>query len=138
MLPPDETALVGPSPVGLDEQSVLKNFLGRSQAQARAMFQESSYVADDFAWMAQAGLRYYLPPALEYLESDESSHDWEFANFLLCSLYIQVGTMGVAQDVLDLIRRIADYLDAHRTKFDIGTDEEEELFRSYLMTIRNH
>jgi hypothetical protein len=104
MTPPDAAALVGPPPVGLDEEYVLKNFLGKEQAQARAMFREASNVADDFAWMTEAGLRYYIPPVLEYLESDESSHACEFAHFLLCSLYIQAGRMSVARDVLGLIR----------------------------------
>ncbi len=136
MLPPDSLALVGPPPIGLDQKCVLKNFLGKNQAQAKAMFRESSIVADDFAWMTEAGVRYYIIPALEYLESDESSRDWEFANFLLCSLYIQADRADASPEILAMIKRVADYLDANHAKFDIGTDEEEELFHRYLVGIR--
>src|SRR2546425_731365 len=139
MPPPDATALVGPLPVGvdkygLDEACVLRNFLGKDQAQARAMFRGAQHLTEDFMWMAEGGLRYYLPPALEYLESDESAGDW-FAHGLLCSLSVQA-EWGLPPDLLDLVRRISEYVDVNRSKFDIGPDEEEELFHSYLVKIR--
>jgi hypothetical protein len=133
MLPPDALTLVGPPPVGLDEEWVLKNFLGKDQAEAKALFRESDD-AGDFMWMASGGLRYYLPPALQHLQSDESTGGW-FACSLLCSLSVQAGT-GLPRDLLDLVKRIADYVDANRAKFDLCSDEDEELLRSYLMKIR--
>ncbi len=138
MPPPDATALVGPLPVGLDEYGldeacVLKNFLGKDQPQARALFRES-HGAEDFMWMAEGGLGYYLPPALQHLQSDESTGDW-FAHSLLCSLSVQA-EWGLPRDLLDLVKRIADYVDANRSKFGLGSDEEEELLRSYLIKIR--
>jgi hypothetical protein len=139
MPPPDATALVGQLPAGLDqygldEACVLKNFLGKDQPQARAMFRDGDYLTEDFAYMAEEGLRYYLPPALDYLQSDESAGAW-FAHGLLCSLSIQAG-YGLARDLRDLAKQIADYVDANRSKFDLGSDEEEELLPSYLAKIR--
>jgi hypothetical protein len=138
MPPPDAAALVGPLSAGLeyglDEACVLKNFLGKDQAQARAMFRGAEYLAEDFMWMAEEGLRYYLPPALEHLQSEESARSW-FAHSLLCSTSVQA-EWGLPHDLLDLVKRIADYVDANRSKFDLGSDEEEELLRSYLIKIR--
>ena len=66
---------------------MLENFLGKDQARARALFRESDD-AGDFMWMAEGGLRYYLPAALEHLQSNESTGGW-FAHSLLCSLSVQ-------------------------------------------------
>jgi len=133
MKPPTAKELVGPPPHGLDEKWALKNFLGKTQAEAKEMCR-SAAVTEDFTYMAAEGLCFYLPAALSYLESDESEGHFEFAHGLMCALSSQVGIFGKRGEPLILIRRIADYCDTHREKFALGS---EDLFDEYLQTIRS-
>jgi hypothetical protein len=117
----------------LDGKWALKNFLGKTQTEAFEMCGCNSAVTEDFTYMAAAGLCYYLPPALAYLESDESDGDWDFASGLMCALSSQVAIFGMRGKPLALIRQIAEYCDSHRDKFSIS----DELFDDYLAKIRS-
>jgi len=132
MNPPTATELVGPPPHGLDEKCVLKNFLGKTQEQAREMC-KSSAVTEDFTYMASAGLCFYLPAALRYLESEDAAGCWEFAHGLVCALSSQVAIFGMKGEPLALIAQVADYCDTHREKFGLDSDD---LFDGYLQKIR--
>jgi hypothetical protein len=125
---------VAAPPNTLDEKCVLEHFLGKTQEEATQMFPSSSMCAEDFMYMAAAGLCYYLPAAMKYLRSDASKDDWIFAHGLMCSLSAQVGIFGMRGEPLILIKQIADYCDTHRAKFDI--ESPEDLFDDYLETIR--
>jgi hypothetical protein len=133
MRPPDANELVGPPPHGLDEKWALQNFLGKTQTEAKEMCR-SSAVTEDFTYMAAAGLCYYLPAVLSYLESEEADGHWEFAHGLMCALSSQVGIFGMRGEPLVLIKQIADYCDTHREKFALGSGD---LFDEYLQTIRS-
>lgn len=136
--PPTIEQLVGCSrPVtGLDERYVVKHFLGKTQAEARKMYPTGGlYLTEDFTYMAADGLRYYLPPALDYLRAAESEHDWEFCHGLMCSLYCQVtASQPLPADVLALVKEIAIFCDGHRQKF--GLEPDEELFDEYVRCIQ--
>ncbi len=134
MKPPSADELVGPPPLGPDEEWCWKNFLGKSVDEAQEMCRNGPPVTEDFAYLAPAGLIYYLPAALNYLVSDDSKEDWEFAHGLLCSLSSQVDIFGLRGPAVAMIKEIAEYCDAHRAKFDIG--DEEDLFNDYLRKIR--
>jgi len=134
MKPPSKEQLVGPPPLSLDEEWVLKNFLGKTVDQAREMCQHGPPVTEDFSYMTPTGLDYYLPAAWSYLESDDSTGDWEFAHGLMCSLSCQVGVFGLRGEPLVLINKIANYCDRHRAKFDF---EPDDLLDEYLKSIRN-
>ncbi len=105
---------------------------GKTQAEAIREYQsQGAFLAEDFAYMAAVGLRYYLPPALEYLRS---SGDGDFVHGLMCSLHVQVRhRKPLPGDVVDMMKQAARYCDAHRDKF--GLDPEEELFDDYVRTI---
>ena len=78
------------------------------------MFQQRTPpVTEDFPYMTAAGLCYYLPAALAYLQSDSATGDWDFAHGLMCSLSCQAGITGVRGGVLTRIREIAEYVDCH-------------------------
>ncbi len=139
MNPPTVNELVGPPPHGLDEWCTLKNSLGKTQNEARALCKKTSAVTEDFTYMAAAGLCYYLPAALSYLESEDSEGDWDFAHGLLCALSIQVAIFGMKGEPLELIKQIADYCDTHRTKFAFRPKfafEADDLLEDYLEKIR--
>ena len=132
--PPTIEELVGCSPpvTGLDERYVVKHFLGKTQADARKLYPSGGlHLTEDFTYMTCDGLRYYLPPAFDYLRDDESTHD---CHGLLCSLSCQFGPhRSPASDVVLLIKEIARYCDSRREKF--GLDAQEDLFDGYLRTI---
>lgn len=133
--PPNRQALAGAEPLSLDGLTVVKNFLGKTQADARRMFEarRGGFTTEDFMWMAAEGVRYYLTPALEYLRSKESNENWEFCHGLLCSLAFQAEQGGLPSDVLRQIREIADYADAHLTKYLITPDDGAD---EYIQRIR--
>ena len=95
--PPTANELVEAPPHGLDEKWALKNFLGKTQEQTVEMCKGSA-VTEDFTYVASAGLCYYLPAALRYLESEEAAHHWEFAHGLMCARVVHAGvaTVGVS------------------------------------------
>jgi hypothetical protein len=136
--PPTIEELVGCSrPVtGLDERYVVKHFLRKTQAEARKMYPTGGiHLTEDFTYMAVDGLRYYLPPALDYLRAPESEHDWEFCHGLMCSLYCQVtASPALPAEVLTLVKEIATFCDGHRQKF--GLEAEEKLFDEYVRGIQ--
>jgi hypothetical protein len=133
MKPPTANELVGPPPHGLDEMWALKNFLGKTQEQAIELCKKSA-VTEDFTYMASAGLRYYLPAALIYLQSEDSRDHWDFAHGLMCALSSQVSIFGMRGEPLVPIKQIADYCDTHREKFSLGADD---FFDEYLEKIRS-
>jgi hypothetical protein len=104
-----------------DDRCVVAHFLGLTQGEARvAMEVEGIALADDFAYMADAGLRYYLPAAFDYLQSEQSKNNFEFCLYLLCSLRIVIrrNNPAPAQDVAALIHEIARYCSSCPEKFD--------------------
>jgi len=85
--PPTIEQLVGCKPpvTGLDERYLVKLFHGKNQAGAvREYRKRGSYLTEDFAYMAADGLRYYLPPALDYLREGPDG-DYDFCHGLMWS-----------------------------------------------------
>ena len=59
MKPPSAEELVGPSPLSLDAQRALKNFLGKTVEEAEGMYRDApSVTAEDFSYMTPEGLVY--------------------------------------------------------------------------------
>ena len=133
MTPPSKDDLVGPDPIGLDEREILKHFLGMTEDQflERLRSTPGTY-QEDFMWMAEPGLRHYLPVVFAWLQ-EVGTNSWEMSHGLLCSLSFQIEYNKLQGDVVKLINDIADYIDHNRDKFDVGTDD---LLGQYLETIR--
>jgi hypothetical protein len=132
MKPPSADELTGTPPRMLDEEVLLKNFLGKTDNNALQMFQQNPAVTEDFAYMRPSGLLYYLPAVLTYLKSAESSANWEFASGLLCALSIQFGIHKVGGPALSLMQQIAEYCRSNRAKFDF---DDQDLTSDYMVTI---
>jgi len=132
--PPTVTELVGSAePTCLDRRCVVEHFLGKTQEDARHMYAGGGlHLTEDFTYMASDGLRYYLPPAFDYLCDEESRDDWEFCHGLMCALSGQQ-LRKLAPDVLALVKAIATYCDGHREKFEL--EAREDLFDGYLRKI---
>ncbi len=132
---PTRQDLVGEPPYTLDEHNVLRNFLGKTREEVRTMFPAASYLTEDFMWMAEAGLNYFLPSALDYLQSPDSDRDFDFAAGLLCSLAYQIETHRLAHKLVELIKSIAGYVKAHQDKFAINPDVQ--VVKSYFSKIES-
>lgn len=134
--PPTRDDLAGPEPNTLDELEVLKNFLGKTQAEARKMFEaRRGFSTEDFMWMALEGLRYYIVPVEQYLRSYSSRGALEFCHGLLSSLAFRVERGEIPPDLLRQIRRIADQIDMQRAKYD-PVPLEDDILSEYIQTIR--
>jgi hypothetical protein len=136
--PPKIEELVGPEPLMLDEEEVVRNFLGKTQEEMRESLTRPEgrwWTMEDFSYMQPPGLRYYLPPVFDYLKSEDSIGHWDDAYFLLGSLYCQVTIgNGVPPDLLAYVNQIAEYCDSHREKF--GLDPQEDESSTYITAIR--
>jgi hypothetical protein len=133
--PPTENELVK-YPDGWDEKCCLKHFLGKTQEDVEKMFNKyhGGGYTEDFTYMTAAGLCYYLPPAFNYLKSESSNEDWEMAHGLMCALSSSITCFGMSGDPIPLIKEIAEYCAANKSKFNI---DDSELFDGYLTDIRN-
>ena len=75
---PDETNIVDRS--GVDEDSAKKNFLGKTHDDVRSMFRvdNNHCYTEDFTYLSDLAVRYYLPVAVEYASSSDSAGDYLF------------------------------------------------------------
>jgi len=119
---PNEEDLVGPPPRTLDEEEVLKHFLGKTQAEIRSVLPTSGHLQEDFMWMLPAGLSYYLPAVADYLRSSESQDDFHMSEGLLCSLSFQVKQNAMPEGVLRQVRDLARIVDEGRDKLGLGKE----------------
>jgi hypothetical protein len=118
----------------LDEEEVLKHFLGKTQTEILAALPNSGHFQEDFMWMRPAGLSYYLPAVADYLRSSDSHNDFEMSEGLLCSLSFQVRQNAMPESVLRQVRELARIVDEGRDKYGLGK-ENRDLDR-YLAQIK--
>ena len=66
----------------LDEQWAMKNFLGKTIADAEALFRENDlHYLDDLNWMGPKAFCYYVPAAISYLMSESADGASDAVNF---------------------------------------------------------
>ena len=123
---------MGTPPLTLDEGTVLMNFLGKNQADARKAIAEGDSTTEDFMGMAPAVLEYYITPAMEYLQSEESEQRLDFASGILCSLSFHAKEINLPRDLVAQIGKIAAYIDAHRRTFCIEDENVGLIYTGYL------
>jgi len=117
-----------------DESYVVRHFSGKMQTEVVELYARGMAVTEYFAYMGAGGLRYYLPPARGYLQSDRAANNREFCHGLMCSLYVQAGNRRpLPADVVDIMKDIARYCDNNRAKFHL--DDQEGLFDQCIKTI---
>jgi len=104
----------------LDAEWAAKNFLGKTLADAEAMFRENFiHYTDDLTDMGTVAFEYYLPAAWNYITSEASRDDHTVAGIVnvvfLCRHH--EGTLGRATP---LVLQCMDYLIINFDKFDIA------------------
>jgi hypothetical protein len=65
----------------IDERCARKNFLGKDLEQAQSLFRENfRRYQEDLMWMGPIAFRFYVPAAINYLQSEEADYDADAAN----------------------------------------------------------
>ena len=124
--PPSDGDLVGEGPLGPDDYAVLDHFKGKSQAEFSKMLESATGVpAEDFMWMRDPGLLYYLPCVLQYVSSPQSAGNYAFASGVVSALAFQASHSALSPETLRVALDIVDTCHRHASKFDIdGSDSE--------------
>jgi hypothetical protein len=74
-------AEINPVPEDLDGQYAVRNFLGKNQEEAEALFRESFITySDDLMVMGVPAFRFYVPAAVRYIQSDAATGDSDAAS----------------------------------------------------------
>jgi hypothetical protein len=106
----------------LDERCACEHFLGKSLAEAEALFRESPiYYQGDMMWMGAAAFRYYLPAAVQFIRSEAADSDFvaHFSGTLEFRLeHEPEGLIPVAEQLVALCR----YVIEHWSRFEDVTD----------------
>lgn len=121
---PKNNELVAPGVNELDANWLKKNFSGKQRAEAFRMFANRpvANIGDDFYYMSNLGLEYYLPVVLDYLKSPCSKGDLDFVSCTTNALADrQLHDQHHLSDVSkQLIFNIAEYIKSDLAKFDIS------------------
>ncbi|HEY3965534.1 MAG TPA: hypothetical protein VGM05_13340 [Planctomycetaceae bacterium] len=141
---PTELELVGDSH-HIETSYVLGFFLGKTADEAYDMYRSDDFVPgglEAFSYLSVRGLEYYLPPAIRYIESIDSSGNNEFVSGLLSALSDQMFHEPIRKcwsprippnplppHIVDSIRRLAEYVRLNLKKFEM---KESEIATSLL------
>lgn len=117
-----------PVPEDLDGQTAVRNFLGKSLAEAEALFRESSIIyQEDLMFMGAPAFRFYVQAAISYIQSEAASGDSDiiscFASILESRLEFEAGELvTVAPQLASVCRYILEYYDRFALTPDIYGD----------------
>lgn len=119
---------------GLDEACVIDHFLGKSVEEAYRVFADGGgYVASDISYMSQFAVDYYLPAALQYLQSSDSVDDWEFATGVLTSLTCICNRCDLPESLRCTMTSIVEYIASNLEKYD---DTNDDWIRTLIEKVR--
>lgn len=114
-----------------DEAVACKNFLGKTVAEAEALFQAASMThQEDLMWMGPRAFAYYLPAALAYLRSEASAGDDSFVDALHNIFVFRLDEPEFAL-ALGTVRDIQAYVIANIGKFAVDGDIYGDLLGRY-------
>ena len=72
---------------GIDEACALKNFLGKSIAEAESLFRDNALkYTEDLLWMGPVAFRFYIHAAINYVQSEHATGDCDIINCLAGTL----------------------------------------------------
>ena len=115
---------INPHPGCLDGQYAVKMFLGKDLHEAEAMFAENGISRqEDLFYMGPRAFAFYFPAALNYLKSNKSENDSDFASSMTGMLEWRL--LGEYNDFDDLKPVTAEMLEfvsfiiEHYEKYDV-------------------
>ena len=114
----------------LDEQVAERHFLGKTLAEAEAMFRENSHTyQEDLLYMGPRAFAFYLAAAVNYVESEASAEDDEIVSMLL---YIIENQKGPDFDILSPdISRLTRHVIENYPKFAVNEDTRGAIYGQY-------
>jgi hypothetical protein len=99
-----------------------EDFGGRTLDEAYAIFRENPLrYQEDLMWMAPKPFCFYLPIALRYLQSEDSSGDSNIVNCLASDIEFHFSCSHDISAAFPCIRAICDYVLSHYSKFGVYT-----------------
>jgi hypothetical protein len=115
----------------LDEITACKRFLNVTLSQAEQLCRESSLdFAQDLMWIGPIAFQFYLPAAINYVESDYAIGDSDIINCLSSVLeyrWAEPEFLAAAGDVT----RLLDYVATHFEKFEVDAGIYGDLLGTY-------
>lgn len=106
----------------LDERSACTRFYGKTLEQAESLFRDNflSY-QEDLIWMAAVAVRFYVPAAIRYLQSEEAKGDADAVFCFIGLLEVRLASESkelkmIAQELENVCR----YILAHYSEFEIS------------------
>jgi hypothetical protein len=125
---PDASNIVdGP---GLDEDWAKNNWLGKSLTDAFQMFSSSMNhcYTEDFMYLSDLAVRYYLPAAVEYAASERSVGDYLFIGGMATSLALRIEQGTLQPETIALAREYATAVLANLTKYNLDRTSSSDLW----------
>src|SRR5580765_4916675 len=103
----------------LDERTACEHFLGKSLAEAEALFREASITyQEDLMFMGASAFRFYVQAAISYIQSDSATGDSDiiscFASILEHRLEHEADEL---RPVADRLASICGYIFDHYDRF---------------------
>src|SRR4051812_28404572 len=108
----------------LDERTACEHFLGKSLAEAEALFREASITyQEDLMFMGAIGFRFYVQAAVSYIQSEAASGDSDIISCFASILEHRVEYE--AEELRPVAERLAStcvYILEHYDRFDLTPD----------------
>jgi len=120
---PDESNIVDGE--ALDEQYAKKNFLGKTLDDAFEMFCEGNnhIYPEDFQYLSDLAVRYYLPAAIKYAESDNSKGEYLFIGWMGSSLAFRLREGTISPETAEIAKRYALTVLECPEKYDLVSED---------------
>ena len=108
----------------LDERTACEHFLGKSLAEAEALFREASLAyQEDLMFMGASAFRFYVQAAISYIQSESATGDSDiiscFASILEHRLEYEAEEL---RPVADRLASICGYILEHYDRFDLMSE----------------
>ncbi len=115
----------------LDEATASEHFYNKTLEEAEALFRKNSLCyQEDLMWMGPKAFRFYLPAAINYLQSDAAADDSDLVNALYGIIEFREGEEDFHL-ALEAINRLIEYVLSDYQKFNIYEDIYGDLFGKY-------
>jgi len=109
---------------GPDGQVACKNFLGKSLAEAEALFRENSlYYQEDLMWMGPVAFRFYVQAAIHYIRSEAATNDSAIASCMadILEFRLEHGASELAP-IANQLASLCGYFLEHYERFDLTSE----------------
>src|SRR6476659_4855107 len=108
----------------LDERVACEHFLGKSVAEAEALFRDNALLyQEDLMWMGPVAFRYYVTAIIRYIQSEAASGDPDIINCFAGLLEFRLEhEPNELRPIMDQLSSICRYVVERYQKFDVAPD----------------